>query len=54
VPFAPGQKLAAGASVSFASVQVPDPRGEKLQELGRRVFAGVGQDRWNGMRVAEG
>jgi len=51
---APGQKLAAGASVRFASVQVPDPGREKFQELGRRVLAGVGENCWNGMRVAQG
>jgi len=54
VLFTPGQKLAAGASVSFAGIQVPDPGREKFQELRCRVLAGVGQDRRNGMSVAEG
>jgi hypothetical protein len=53
VLLAPGQKLAAGASVSFASIQVPDPGCEKLEELGCRLSAGVGENRWNGMRVAQ-
>ena len=54
VPFAPRQKLSAGPCVRFTRVQVPDPGREKLEELGRRVFAGVGQDRGHGVGVAEG
>jgi hypothetical protein len=50
----PRQKLSAGPCVRFAGVQVPDPGREKLEELGRGVFARIGQDRWNCVRVAEG
>jgi hypothetical protein len=40
VLLASGQEL----STSFAGVQVPDPGGEKLEELGRGIFTGVGED----------
>ena len=50
----PRQKLSAGPCVRFAGVQVPDPGREKLEELGRGVFARVGQDRRHGLSVANG
>jgi hypothetical protein len=50
----PRQKLSAGPCVSFARVQVPDPSREKFEELGGGIFAGVGQDRWDRVSVAQG
>jgi hypothetical protein len=54
VLFALGQKLTARAGVGFARIGVPDPGCEKLEELGRGVFAGVSQNRRNDVRVADG
>jgi hypothetical protein len=50
----PCQKLSAGPCVSLPCVQVPDPGREKLEELGGGIFARVGQDRRNGVGVAQG
>ena len=50
----PRQKLSASPCVSLPGVQVPDPGREKLEELGGSVFARVGQDRGNGVGVAQG
>ena len=50
----PRQKLSTSPSVSLPCVPIPDPGREKLKELGGGVFAGVGQDRGHGVRVAEG
>jgi hypothetical protein len=54
VLFGPRKKLRTGQCVSLARVQVPDPGREKLEELGGGVFARIGQDRWDGVGVAQG
>jgi hypothetical protein len=54
VLFRPGQKLAAGSSVGFAGVGVPDPSREKLKELGRGILAGVSENRRNDEGMADG
>jgi hypothetical protein len=54
VMFGPRQKLSAGSCVSFAGIKISNPGREKLEELRRGVFARIGQDRRNGVRVAEG
>ena len=50
----PGQKLSTGSCVSLPGIKVPDPGRENLKELGCGVFARIGQDRRNGVGVAEG
>jgi hypothetical protein len=54
VLFRPSQKLAAGSSVGFAGVGIPDPSREKLKELSSGVFAGVSENRRNNVGVADG
>jgi hypothetical protein len=44
--------LAAGARVGFTGVGVPNAGREKLQKLGRGVFAGIRENRWNDVGVA--
>jgi hypothetical protein len=41
-------------SLPGVQVQVPGPGSEKLEELGGGVFARVGQNRRNGVGIAEG